>query len=174
MKGLGILDSRWEISPRDEDVPPWNDAPDKEWEDLRMAVYAAQVEIMDQGIGRIVSRLESLGILDDTLVMFLSDNGGCAEYLEEDPTLPGHRSIEIPGAGTTPDGRRVRTGNYPSIAPGPDDTYLSYDVQWANVSQHAVPQAQAVGARGRHIDAVHRPLARSGRHAEPGARAGAS
>ena len=134
LKGLGILDSRWEISPRDEDVPPWDDASDKEWEDLRMAVYAAQVEIMDQGIGRIVKRLESLGILGDTLVMFLSDNGGCAEYLEEDPTLPGHRSLEVPGAGKTPDGRRVRTGNYPSIAPGPDDTYLSYDVQWANVS----------------------------------------
>ena len=134
MKGLGLVDSRWDISPRDEDVPPWGDAPDKEWEDLRMAVYAAQVEIMDQGIGRIVNRLESLGVLENTLVMFLSDNGGCAEFLEEDPALPGHRSLEIPGSGTTPDGRRVRTGNDPSIAPGPDDSYASYDVQWSNVS----------------------------------------
>ena len=99
MKGLGILDSRWDISPRDEDVAPWGDVSDNEWEDLRMAVYAAQVEIMDQGIGRIVSRLESLGVLDDTLVMFLSDNGGCAEFLQEDPTLPGHRSLAMPGAG---------------------------------------------------------------------------
>ena len=99
-----------------------------------MAVYAAQVEIMDQGIGRIVDRLESLGILDDTLVMFLSDNGGCAEFLQEDPTLPESRSMGIPGTGTTPDGRRVRVGNDPAVAPGPDDTYASYDVQWANVS----------------------------------------
>ena len=174
MKGLGILDSRWKISPRDEDVPPWDDASDKEWEDLRMAVYAAQVEIMDQGIGRIVKRLESLGILDDTLVMFLSDNGGCAEYLEEDPTLPGHRSIEIPGAGTTPDGRRVRTGNYPSIAPGPDDTYLSYDVQWANVSNTPFRRHK----RWVHEGGISTPfivaLARHGRQAEPGARAGAA
>ena len=99
-----------------------------------MAVYAAQVEIMDQGIGRIVARLESLGILDETLVMFLSDNGGCAELLQEDPTLPGGRSLEIPGTGMTPDGMRVRLGNDPAIAPGADDTYASYDVQWANVS----------------------------------------
>ena len=134
MKGAGIVDPGWDISPRDEDVPPWSHAPDREWEDLRMAVYAAQVEIMDQGIGRIVDRLESLGILDDTLVMFLSDNGGCAELLQEDPTLPESRSLGTPGTGTTPDGRRVRVGNDPAIAPGADDTYASYDVQWANVS----------------------------------------
>lgn len=48
--------------------------------------------------------------------------------------MPSHRSLPIPGTGTTPDGRRVRPGNDPGIDPGPDDTYASYDVQWANVS----------------------------------------
>ena len=135
MKGLGILDSRWEISPRDEDVPAWDEAGNKEWEDLRMAVYAAQVEIMDAGIGRIMDRLRSLGIEENTLVMFLSDNGGCAELLREDPAAAASRkATPVPGATWTGDGRPVRVGNNPSLSPGPADTYASYDVRWANVS----------------------------------------
>ncbi len=134
MKGLGILDARWEISPRDEDVPAWDEAGNKEWEDLRMAVYAAQVEIMDAGVGRIMDRLRSLGIEENTLVMFLSDNGGCAELLREDPAAASRKATPIPGATWTGDGRPVRVGNDPSLAPGPEDTYASYDVRWANVS----------------------------------------
>lgn len=134
MKGLGILDSKWDITPRDAGVPSWDDAPDKDWEDLRMAVYAAQVRIMDQGVGRILDRLQTLGVEDNTIVMFLSDNGGCAEFLMEDPgPLDGNRLFDM-GAQMTYDGSPMRLGNDPSILPGPEDTYSSYDVPWANVS----------------------------------------
>ena len=84
LKKLGLLNNEWALSPRDPSAPPWKDTPDKEWEDLRMAVYAAQVDRMDQGIGRIMAELEKDGKLENTLIMFLSDNGGCAEFLAED------------------------------------------------------------------------------------------
>ena len=127
-KGMGLLDGKWEISPRDAQAPDWEaDVTEKEWEAARMAVYAAQVDRMDQGIGRIVAQLRELDILDNTLIFFLSDNGGCAEFLGEDG--PG----EIPSS-KTPDGRTVRVGNSPDIEPGSDETYASYDLPWANAS----------------------------------------
>ncbi|MCH8101946.1 MAG: arylsulfatase [Chloroflexi bacterium] len=131
LKGLGILDPKWQITARDEAVPAWADVAHGKWEALRMAVYAAQVDRMDQGIGRILDALDRNGVADNTLVMFLSDNGGCAEFLHEE----GRREPDEIFAGLkTRDGRAVRVGNDPAIRPGAEDTYMSYDVQWANVS----------------------------------------
>jgi arylsulfatase len=78
LKASGILDAAWPISPRDQKSRPWEDVQDKDWEDRRMAVYAAQVDRMDQGIGRILGKLREHGLGDDTIIVFLSDNGGCA------------------------------------------------------------------------------------------------
>jgi len=130
LKGMGILDSRWEISPRDENAPAWEEVPEQEWQDLRMAVYAAQVDRMDQGVGRVLAKLDELGLTDDTLILFLSDNGGCAEFLAEDTGRPEPFRYNIP----LPDGRPMRCGNTPRIAPGPEDTFASYDLPWANAS----------------------------------------
>jgi len=127
MKGYGIINSKWEISPRDEEAPPWNDVPARDWEDARMAVYAAQIDRMDRGIGRILEALKSNGVEDDTLVVFLADNGGCAEFLRED----GHLEYIDP---LTRDGKEVRGGNIPETLPGPATTYMSYGLPWANVS----------------------------------------
>ncbi|HEY6740422.1 MAG TPA: sulfatase-like hydrolase/transferase, partial [Actinopolymorphaceae bacterium] len=85
LKGLGLLDRGWAISPRDADAPPWEETADQDWEDLRMATYAAQVECLDAGVGRIMEALRRLGLESDTLVMFASDNGGSAEFLAEEP-----------------------------------------------------------------------------------------
>jgi arylsulfatase A-like enzyme len=130
LKGLGILDPRWPISARDEQAPPWSDVREKDWEDRRMAVYAAQVDRMDQGVGRIMQALRDHGVEEDTIVMFLSDNGGCAEFLAEDTNRKEPFRYNIP----TPDGRPMRVGNTPAIDPGPDDTFMSYDLPWANAS----------------------------------------
>jgi arylsulfatase A-like enzyme len=127
LKEMGLLDPRWPISARDELVPPWPEAGHHDWEDARMATYAAQVDRMDQGIGRIVDALQRNGAREDTLLLFLSDNGGCAEFLRED----GH--LERPQSRTR-DGRLVRPGNAPGTLPGPADTYMSYGLAWANVS----------------------------------------
>lgn len=126
LKGMGLVDRSWEISPRDADAPPWQDVPHQEWEDARMAVYAAMVDRMDQNIGRVVRHLEATGQLDNTLILFVSDNGGCAEGVGIGP-----RAMEIQ---TTRDRRPMRFGNDPSIEPGGPDTFMSYGLPWANAS----------------------------------------
>src|SRR5208282_3521177 len=78
----GIIDRNWQLSPRDSRVPPWEDAPDKDWQANRMATYAAMVERMDSGVGRIMAELKAKKIEQNTLVMFLSDNGACAEVVQ--------------------------------------------------------------------------------------------
>ena len=88
---LGLVDPKWKLPGPDREVQPWKDAPHKDWQDLRMAVYAAMIDSMDQGIGRILKALKTTGADRNTIVMFLSDNGGCAE------TPGGNNAKFIPG-----------------------------------------------------------------------------
>lgn len=76
---MGIVDDDWDLSPHDS--TPWDDldAETRERMTEKMALYAAQVDRMDQGVGRLRETLSEEGYLDDTLFLFLSDNGGCAE-----------------------------------------------------------------------------------------------
>lgn len=75
---MGLLDPKWKLSPTDSKAYDWATA-NQDWEDLRMATYAAMVDRMDQNIGKVLKTLKDLGLEDNTLVMFLSDNGGCTE-----------------------------------------------------------------------------------------------
>jgi len=131
IRELGLLAKGWEVSPPDENSHPFDEAEDPEWEAERMAVYAAMIDSMDQGIGRIVEALERHGILDDTMIVFYSDNGGCAEYLREEGT-PG----KWPEIYATPTNRGTATvvGNRVGVPPGPPETFMSYDLPWANCS----------------------------------------
>jgi len=95
------------LSPRAPDVPAWQAVQDVDEQDLRMAVYAAQIDRMDQGIGRILARIEQLGVRDNTLVLFLSDNGGDAEDIDE---------------------------GKPGAPVGTAESYRGYAAPWANVS----------------------------------------
>lgn len=122
----GIVDPKWPLTPRDSRVSAWNDIRDKEWEANRMATYAAMVERLDQGVGQILDRLKAQGVDQHTLVIFLSDNGACAEAVE-----PGW--YDIPSR--TRDGRTIKVGNgNHSVLAGPVDVWQSYGVPWANVS----------------------------------------
>jgi arylsulfatase len=132
MRELGLISEATALSPRDPTQPAWEDAPDKAWQARRMEVYAAQIHNMDAGIGRILAALEQAGQLDNTLVIFLADNGGCHEEIGGGWAERLPHSLSARPA--TRDGRPVRFGNRPDIEPGPEDTYCSYGVPWANVS----------------------------------------
>jgi arylsulfatase len=142
---MGIVDKKWELTPRDADVPPWEQTEDKQWFQRRMEVYAAMVDCLDQGVGRIVEQLKESGHLENTLIFFLADNGGCAEEhgsdgpikpdpLKEIPLRPMDKNALQPDMQpkVTRDGRPVRTGY--GVMPGSADTYIAYGRPWANSS----------------------------------------
>ena len=127
LRHRGVLQHPWALSPRDPEAPAWDNAPHQSWEAQRMAVYAAQVDRMDQQIGRVLQTLKRLGKYDDTLVLFFSDNGGCAEAMRE-----GGWTQFYPDK--TRDGRQIILGNRPGLNPGSATTFQSYDLPWANAS----------------------------------------
>ncbi len=142
---MGLVKKKWKLTPRDEGVPPWEDAKDKEWFARRMEVYAAMVDCLDQGVGRIVEQLKKSGDFENTLIFFLADNGGCAEeYGSRGPVRPDpSKPVELKPMGPkelqtrmrpthTRDGRPVRIGY--GVMPGPADTYIAYGKPWANAS----------------------------------------
>ena len=142
MREMGLIDPQWTITERDSVVEAWTDEVEhREWEIANMEVYAAMVDNMDQGIGKIVDALEAKGQLDNTLIFFLQDNGACAEELEwikdrpaadeRIPLQPGElQTAMVPLM--TRDGKPVRMG--PEAMPGPADTYTAYGKAWANAS----------------------------------------
>ena len=80
-KELGIVDPAWPLSELPPDVPEWDSLSDKEKErfDHMMAIYAAMLDVVDRNVGKVVAHLKERGQLDNTLILFLSDNGGNAE-----------------------------------------------------------------------------------------------
>lgn len=77
----GLLDARWKKSGRPTKVKPWKDLSTDERDkmDHLMAAYAACVHSMDRAVGELVGGLRARNQLDNTLILFMSDNGGCAE-----------------------------------------------------------------------------------------------
>ncbi len=116
---LGLIDSGTVLSPRSRQVPAWDTADHKPWQARRMAVHAAMVDSMDQGIGRLIEALKKRGRFDNTLILFLSDNGGSDEVIQGQQTRHGNFA---------------RGGTSPEVMPGPADTYASYGRPWANAS----------------------------------------
>src|SRR5690606_32105999 len=117
LKKLGLLPPQWEVTPTAGD---WESVEHRAWELRCMEVYAAMITCMDRGIGRIVEELRRQGRLDNTLILFLQDNGACAEEWGRRPsdgpdpaTLRPLRPEELPDGPVpkqTRDGRPVRTG----------------------------------------------------------------
>jgi arylsulfatase A-like enzyme len=136
----GLLLAKWQLTPRDPRVPAWERAGDREWEIRRMAVYAALVDRMDQGIGRIIDAVERAGIADNTLIIFMSDNGGNAEEIGKGTRTtpaknpeggPNHSAAPESGAGPC-EIAMTCAGNIPGIMPGGEDTFQSIGIPWGN------------------------------------------
>lgn len=123
---LGIITPDWKLPAIDPESEPWENAADKEWQIRRMAVYAAMIDRMDQGIGRIVNTVSELKQEDNTLIMFLSDNGGSPEPVIN-PSKFYVRKF-------TRQGEPVQSGTNPKIMPGPATSFQGYGIGWANAS----------------------------------------
>jgi arylsulfatase A-like enzyme len=199
-RASGLATDAWRLSPRSlvpvdrEDLagypgepnPPWDELEPQRREDLahRMAVFAAMVQHVDMGVGRLVADLEAHGQLEDTLIVFLSDNGACYEW--------GPFGFDGPSrkAGAT-----LHRGEDLARMGGPG-TYHAYGSAWANLGNTplrrppcgargppAAAAVQALRPRGRPRDAADpalaggdlgltlgaRPGARDGPDADPGA-----
>lgn len=140
MKALGLVHhDGWKLTPRSivpieenpaiadgypgQPNPPWDtlDAPRREDLTQRMALYAAMVKHVDDGIGRIVAHLKKTGAFDNTIILFLSDNGACYEWgpLGFDGASRAAKNVLHP-----PDSLKAMGG------PG---SHLSYGSGWANL-----------------------------------------
>lgn len=89
---LELIPGKWQLPPPDRklgdvryDLEPeaWDSLADQGWESAKMEIYAAMVDRMDQGIGRVMAALKESGADENTLVIFFSDNGGCASDFSE-------------------------------------------------------------------------------------------
>lgn len=110
---MGLVDKNTVLTPRDKRVRSWEEVTEqqKQFSDYRMAVYAAQVFCIDYNVGKLIDHLKSTKQLKNTLIMFLSDNGACAEPYKE---FGGGEQADI----NNPD----KSGN------------VSYGIGWANLS----------------------------------------
>lgn len=106
----------------------WESNPNKEWDARAMAVHAAMVDRMDRGIGQVIAALKKNGMLDNTLVLFMSDNGASNEVCED--YSPG----ENDRPDMTRDGRPIVYPKNKEVLPGPETTYASIGARWANVA----------------------------------------
>jgi arylsulfatase A-like enzyme len=133
MKELGILEGNFDLSPRGNvpksamldttyQIPAWNTLSNEKQIDLarRMAVFAAMVDIMDREIGRVVEYLRKNDLFNNTLIMFLSDNGACAEWTENG--FDGSSGLKF----------RLSKGDELDRM-GQPGTYMHYGTGWANV-----------------------------------------
>ncbi|MFK7789027.1 MAG: arylsulfatase [Phycisphaeraceae bacterium] len=108
---LGLIDLDWPLPPRDRSVPEWDSLNEKQKDkqDLRMATYAAMIDCVDQNVGKIIERLKALDQFDNTLILFLADNGGDAS---------GGKLGSNKGTGEV----------------GTAESFAYYGTSWANVS----------------------------------------
>ena len=144
MLDMGLIDKRWELSPQ---AKRWENVENKPWESHCMEVYAAMITEMDSGIGQIIETLKETGQYENTVVLYLQDNGGCAEEVGRElngktvhPEKPEFEPVPKEAIlndrpffdGRTRDGFALLRGV--GVMPGPRDTFVAYGRGWANVS----------------------------------------
>ncbi|WP_232625230.1 arylsulfatase [Pareuzebyella sediminis] len=103
----------------------WNTNPDKDWDARAMAVHAAMVDLLDKSVGKLLDELESSGELDNTLILFLSDNGASAER-------PSKYGPGFDRAGSTRNGEMVSFPVDKEALPGPQTVVSGIGPTWAH------------------------------------------
>ena len=128
IKKMDLLTSDDEFLSKQNPDREWMQNKDSVWDARAMAVHAAMIDRVDQGIGRLIKTLKDNGALDNTLILFMSDNGCSPEVCQN----------YSPGDNDRPD--MMRNGEpiiYPKqkeVLPGPQNTFASLGASWANVA----------------------------------------
>ena len=145
LKKMGLINKKWEVT---KAVARWDTLSNKAWHARNMEVYAAMITRMDKGIGKIIKKLELTSELENTLVIFLQDNGAAAEELEwvknrealdTLSTVPLYHAMEKDEIQNDMVPNQNRNG-YPvimqskKVLSGSDETYNAYGPTWANTS----------------------------------------
>ena len=145
----GLLPATFTPAPFPEGIHAWKEDAFRDWQAERMAVYAAQVASVDRSTGRILDALRQADQLDNTLVLFLSDNGAAPDgglkpvnrMLGFGPELDINRTFRR-------DGVAVRPGSGPQVMPGPADTFAAYGLAWALTSTTPFRGTKLTGYEG--------------------------
>jgi arylsulfatase A-like enzyme len=117
---LGIIKKEWQLSPRDSLIPAWyqmRPAEKESWA-LKMAVYAAMIDRLDYNVGRVLNKLKEIGAEDNTVVIFLSDNGASHEY-----PFPGRKQADS-----------LLSLKVKALPANDPQSYVGYEYNWANLS----------------------------------------
>lgn len=148
MVKLGLIDSNTtKLSKPIARATSWDNNPDQAWDAEAMAVHAAMIDRMDQGIGRIIDALRKTGKLDNTIIIFLSDNGASPENAAA--YGPG---FDRPSETRT--GSPIVYATKKQAMPGPQTTYSSIGRVWANVANTPYQYAKAESFEG----GIHTPM----------------
>lgn len=145
LKSIGMIDEDWALT---EPVAVWDTLQNKVWHARNMEVYAAMITRMDKGIGKIVEKLKEKGMLENTLILFLQDNGGCAETLNWTRDNNEHQELTEAPVYDPMGPDELQTQMFPkqnregfpvimmgkNVMAGSDQTYHAYGPVWANVS----------------------------------------
>lgn len=101
LREMGLIDPRWHAATHENEARRWDELPKERQrvEAGRMAAYAAAIDEIDQNVGKLLDYLKKAGRLDNTLILFLSDNGG--DYNNGGRTIDGQQVPWIPGHNPT-------------------------------------------------------------------------
>jgi arylsulfatase A-like enzyme len=145
---LGLLPENATPAARGPGVPDWSKDPDKEWQAERMAVYAAQISNVDRGVGRLLEILKRSGADENTLVLFLSDNGAAPDGGFAPSTSGFGFAPNVKNDTWRKDGVAIRPGSGPDLMPGPHDTFSAYGLAWALTSNTPLRDAKQSAYEG--------------------------
>lgn len=128
MKKLGIFGKSKNFLSPIQSNKDWETNPTRDWDAMAMAVHAAMIDRVDQGVGQLIANLKKNGQYENTLILFMSDNGAsnerCENYSPGDNDRPD----------MTRDGREIIYPKNKQVLPGPETTFAAIGSEWANVA----------------------------------------
>jgi arylsulfatase len=149
LKNAGMIPKDAVLPPNHERVKPWNSlsTDEKKKEARKMELYAGMVDNLDYNVGRIIQHLKDIGEFDNTLIVFMSDNGAAAEDFYNNPIF-------------SPFLREHFNDDFESM--GQPNSFISYGPQWAEAGSSPFRYFKGLTTEG----GINAPMIIAGPHIE--------